>query len=331
MRRGLSGRADRLARLCERALTLVEASLEEADQHYEQLLRARDRYREQREQTERRRKDLERKQAELREEQHRTELRRTEINHELARVADRLRDELGTTPDEVLATYPGSDGEERRELEERAAQLTERIEALGTVNPLAPDEYEQFKDRCDYLSAQLEDIKASRRDLARVIRAVDERIEEVFADAFADVSAAFAEVFAILFPGGRGRLVLTDPNDLQKTGIEVQARPAGKKVSRLSLLSGGERALASLALLFAIFRARPSPFYVLDEVEAALDDINLARLLSLFESFRERSQLLVVTHQKPTMEIADVLYGITMGNDGVSTVIAERSPAAARD
>ena len=157
-----------------------------------------------------------------------------------------------------------------------------------------------------------------------VIAGVDDRILGVFTEAFADVEREFSEVFATLFPGGEGRLLLTDPNDLLTTGVEVEARPPGKKVKRLSLLSGGEKSLTAVAMLVAIFRARPSPFYVMDEVEAALDDVNLGRLIGLFEQLRTQSQLIVVTHQKPTMEIADALYGVSMQGDGITTVISQR-------
>ena len=153
---------------------------------------------------------------------------------------------------------------------------------------------------------------------------VDEKILQVFAEAYADVEREFVEVFATLFPGGEGRLVLTDPSDMLATGIDVEARPPGKKVKRLSLLSGGEKSLTAIAMLVAIFRARPSPFYVMDEVEAALDDTNLRRLISLFEMLRDRSQLIVITHQKPTMEVADALYGVSMRGDGITQVISQR-------
>jgi chromosome segregation protein len=156
-----------------------------------------------------------------------------------------------------------------------------------------------------------------------VVKDVDARILEVFAGAYADTAQEFEQVFPVLFPGGEGRLVLTDPEDLLTTGVEVEARPPGKKIKRLSLLSGGERSLTAVATLVAIFRARPSPFYVLDEVEATLDDVNLQRLLSLLVELREKSQLIVITHQKRTMEIADALYGVTMRN-GVTEVISQR-------
>jgi chromosome segregation protein len=200
---------------------------------------------------------------------------------------------------------------------------------LGRVNPLALEEFAALEERYKFLSTQLEDLKDTRRDLLTVVREVDDKILEVFTTAYHDVAREFEVVFDTLFPGGDGRLVLTDPDDMLTTGIEVEARPPGKKVKRLSLLSGGERSLTAMALLVAIFRARPSPFYVLDEIEAALDDVNLRRLISLLEELRATSQLIVITHQKPTMEVADALYGVTMRGDGITTVISQRLRAAA--
>src|SRR5262249_20101416 len=171
---------------------------------------------------------------------------------------------------------------------------------------------------------QVEDAKKTRRDLLTVVKEVDDRVQQVFTSAFADTAAEFEQIFARLFPGGEGRLVLTEPDDMLATGIDVEARPPGKKVKRLSLLSGGERSLTAIAFLLAIFKARPSPFYVLDEVEAALDDTNLQRLLEIFEELRGASQLIIVTHQKRTMEVADALYGTSMQGDGVATVVSER-------
>jgi len=180
-----------------------------------------------------------------------------------------------------------------------------------------------MEERFKFLSDQLEDLKATRRDLLTVVKDVDDRILEVFTEAYHDTAREFEQVFAVLFPGGEGRLVLTDPDDMLTTGIEVEARPPGKKIKRLSLLSGGERSLTAVALLCAIFRARPSPFYIMDEVEAALDDVNLGRLITLFEQLREKSQLIIITHQKRTMEVADALYGVTM-RAGVTEVISQR-------
>ena len=199
------------------------------------------------------------------------------------------------------------------------------------MNPRALEEFSALEERYRFLSTQLEDLKNTRRDLLTVVREVDDKILEVFAQAYGDVAREFETVFATLFPGGEGRLVLTDPSDMLTTGIEVEARPPGKKVKRLSLLSGGERSLTAMALLVAIFRARPSPFYVLDEIEAALDDVNLRRLISLLEELRAASQLIVITHQKPTMEVADALYGVSMRGDGITTVISQRLRVAAED
>lgn len=208
--------------------------------------------------------------------------------------------------------------------ERRAKRAEKDLATLGKVNPLALEEFAALEERYNFLATQLEDVKSARKDLLDVVAEVDARILQVFTDAYADVEREFVEVFAKLFPGGEGRLLLTDPSDMLTTGIEVEARPPGKKVKRLSLLSGGEKSLTAVALLVSIFRARPSPFYVMDEVEAALDDTNLRRLIGLFEQLREKSQLIVITHQKPTMEIADALYGVSMRGDGITQVISQR-------
>jgi chromosome segregation protein len=212
-----------------------------------------------------------------------------------------------------------------RPTQERRAKRAEReLAELGRVNPLALEEFAALEERYNFLSTQLEDVKAARKDLLGVVADVDARILQVFSDAFADVEREFRTVFTSLFPGGEGRLRLTDPDDMLTTGIEVEARPPGKKITRLSLLSGGEKALTAVAMLVAIFRARPSPFYIMDEVEAALDDVNLNRLLGLFEQLRAQSQIIIITHQKPTMEVADALYGVTMQGDGITAVISQR-------
>jgi chromosome segregation protein len=212
-----------------------------------------------------------------------------------------------------------------RPTQERRAKRAEReLAELGRVNPLALEEFAALEERYNFLSTQLEDVKGARKDLLDVVADVDARIVEVFAEAYVDVEREFRTVFETLFPGGEGRLLLTNPDDMLTTGIELEARPPGKKIKRLSLLSGGEKSLAAIAMLVAIFRARPSPFYVMDEVEAALDDANLRRLLTLFGQLRTQSQLLVITHQKPTMEVADALYGVTMRDDGITTVISQR-------
>ena len=212
-----------------------------------------------------------------------------------------------------------------REAQEKRLRSAERkLAALGRVNPLALEEYAALEERHAFLTTQLEDLKASKRDLLDIVREIDERVEQAFVSAFHDTATQFEAVFSRLFPGGEGRLLLTDPGNMLTTGLEVEARPPGKKIKRLSLLSGGERSLVAVALLVAIFKARPSPFYIMDEVEAALDDANLGRLLTLFEELRDSSQLIVITHQKKTMEIADALYGVTMRGDGVTTVVSQR-------
>jgi chromosome segregation protein len=212
----------------------------------------------------------------------------------------------------------------RAEQERRAAAAQRQLDQLGKVNPLALEEFAALEERHTFLATQLEDIKKTRRDLLTVVKEVDDRVQQVFAAAFEDTAREFEDIFGRLFPGGQGRLVLTEPDDMLATGIDFEARPPGKKVKRLSLLSGGERSLTAIAFLVAIFKARPSPFYVLDEVEAALDDTNLQRLLHIFEELRASSQLIIVTHQKRTMEVADALYGISMRGDGVSSVVSQR-------
>jgi chromosome segregation protein len=200
---------------------------------------------------------------------------------------------------------------------------------MGPINPLAVEQHAALQERHAFLEAQLEDVRGARRELAKVIKAVDAEIVEVFAAAYADVADNFEKLFATLFPGGEGRLKLTEPDYLLETGIEIEARPSGKNLRRLSLLSGGERSLAAMAFLFAVFRARPSPFYMLDEVEAALDDVNLHRFLDLIREFRDEAQLLIVSHQKRTMEAGDCLYGVTMAPGASSRVVSERVTAPA--
>ena len=292
---------------------------------------------------------------------HRDEVARAEQRLRIEALRARSLDELGVDPDLLIEEYgpqqpvpggvpgnasgsasgsasgaaPGPPGQtrpyDRAEQEKRLRRAARDLAELGRVNPLALEEFAALEERHRFLSTQLEDLRATRRDLLNIIGEVDERVEQVFTAAFRDTAAQFEGVFARLFPGGEGRLVLTDPGDMLTTGIEIEARPPGKKVKRLSLLSGGERSLTAVALLVAIFKARPSPFYVMDEVEAALDDTNLGRLLVLLEELRESSQLVVITHQKRTMEVADALYGVTMSGDGVTTVISQRlrEPASA--
>ena len=260
---------------------------------------------------------------------HRDEVARAEQRLRIEALEVRAVEEHAVPLDSLLSDYGpdalvGEQPYDRAAQEKRAATADRALALLGRVNPLALEEYTALEERSAFLTTQLEDLRNTRRDLLTVVKDVDDRIHDVFAAAFEDTAREFVDVFATLFPGGEGRLVLTEPDDLLATGIEVMARPAGKKVSRLSLLSGGERSLTAIALLVAIFRARPSPFYVLDEVEAALDDRNLGRLLGALEGLRQSSQLIVITHQKRTMEIADSLYGVTMRGDGVSTVVSQR-------
>ena len=237
---------------------------------------------------------------------------------------DTLVPMLPLDPDQVEKAAAAEPSAYVRAEQERAlAKAQKDLEKLGRVNPLALEEHEALASRHKFLVDQVQDLKQSKADLLRIVQDVDRLVEEAFASAFAETREQFEHVFGVLFPGGQGDLVLTDPDDMLTTGIEIEARPAGKKVKRLSLLSGGERSLAAIAFLVAIFKARPSPFYVMDEVEAALDDMNLTRLLAIFKELQETSQLIVITHQKRTMEIADALYGVTM-RDGVTTVVSQR-------
>jgi chromosome segregation protein len=276
---------------------------------------------------------------------HRDEMARTQQRMRLEQLGERALEELGLDVESLIAEYgpdqlvppsipvPGEDQDiqlpepvpyNREEQQKRLRSAERSMAMLGKVNPLALEEYSAMEERHKFLTEQLEDLKKTRRDLLDIVREVDERVEQVFTEAWNDVRVAFEDVFSRLFPGGEGRLILTEPGDMLSTGVEVEARPPGKKVKRLSLLSGGERSLVAVAFLVALFKARPSPFYILDEVEAALDDTNLGRLLEIYEELRENSQLLVITHQKRTMEIGDALYGVTMRGDGVSTVISQR-------
>ena len=259
----------------------------------------------------------------------RVELERAEARLRLETAVEALRRELECEPDDAVAA-PCPELPPGIPAPARVRELDRELRLMGPVNPLALEELAAIEERDRFLAEQLEDVRSARRELGRVIRAVDEEIVGVFTQAFADVARHFESLFTMLFPGGTGRLSLVDPEDLLSTGIEIEARPAGRNVRRLSLLSGGERSLVALAFLFAVFRSRPSPFYVMDEVEAALDDVNLHRFLDLVEEFRADAQLIVVSHQKRTMEAADVLYGVTMQPGGASKVVSKRmgSPSA---
>ena len=275
---------------------------------------------------------------------HRDEVARAQQTAKIEQLQQRAVEELGIDPEVLVEEYgphqpvpyvPGPDDDPDAELpeptpyvraeQEKRLRTAERgLKALGRVNPLALEEFAALEERHTFLTTQLEDLRQSKKDLLDIVAEVDQRVEQVFGEAFRDTAEQFEGVFSRLFPGGEGRLTLTDPSDLLTTGIEVEARPPGKKVKRLSLLSGGERSLVAVALLVSIFKARPSPFYIMDEVEAALDDTNLGRLITLFEELRGSSQLIVITHQKKTMEIADALYGVSMRGDGITTVVSQR-------
>ncbi|WP_149549942.1 AAA family ATPase [Streptomyces marokkonensis] len=280
---------------------------------------------------------------------HRGEVLGAEKRLRMEQLETRALEELGVEPAGLVSEYgphqpvppsPPAEGEQlpedpdhprnrprpfvRAEQEKRLKAAERAYQQLGKVNPLALEEFAALEERHQFLSEQLEDLKKTRADLLQVVKEVDERVEQVFTEAYRDTAREFEGVFSRLFPGGEGRLVLTDPDNMLTTGVDVEARPPGKKVKRLSLLSGGERSLTAVAMLVSIFKARPSPFYVMDEVEAALDDTNLQRLIRIMQELQEASQLIVITHQKRTMEVADALYGVSMQGDGVSKVISQR-------
>ncbi|MFD7228301.1 AAA family ATPase [Streptomyces sp. NPDC059881] len=280
---------------------------------------------------------------------HRGEVLGAEKRLRIEQLETRALEELGVEPaglvseygpDQLVPPSPPAEGEElpedpehprnqprpfaRAEQEKRLKSAERAYQQLGKVNPLALEEFAALEERHKFLSEQLEDLKKTRADLLQVVKEVDERVEQVFTEAYRDTAREFEGVFSRLFPGGEGRLILTDPDNMLTTGVDVEARPPGKKVKRLSLLSGGERSLTAVAMLVSIFKARPSPFYVMDEVEAALDDTNLQRLIRIMQELQESSQLIVITHQKRTMEVADALYGVSMQGDGVSKVISQR-------
>ncbi len=271
----------------------------------------------------RERADAERQLEQVREKAHRLDIEEAEAKLRLETAIETLRRDLEIEP-EIAEKAEAPPVPEGTTPAGRARELERELRMLGPINPLALEEYTELLQRHTFLEEQLEDVRSTRRDLGRIIKAVDQEIQSVFAGAYADVSANFTELFATLFPGGVGTLPLTDPDDLLATGIEIEAKPSGKNVKKLSLLSGGERSLTALAFLFAVFRSRPSPFYVMDEVEAALDDINLHRFLGLVAEFRKEAQLLIVSHQKRTMEAGDSLLGVSMQPGGSSKVITER-------
>lgn len=333
------------------ALQLIEKSIERATTERDLTLSQRDRHAQELAQL---RLDVAGRDEELRgltDKMHSRELDLTSVGALVAQLEQRAIDEYSLATDELLEQFgphlatphyqlpksriavdeelevPDMDGVrafDRDYLEDVHERAVKALAGLGKVNPLALEEYSALEERHKFLSEQLADLKKSREDLLELVNDIDTKVQQVFASAFDDTASQFARIFPRLFPGGEGAMFLTDPEDLLNTGIEIEARPAGKKVKRLSLLSGGERSLTAIAMLVSIFKARPSPFYVMDEVEAALDDVNLGRLLGVFKELQEDSQLIVITHQKRTMEIADALYGVSMQGDGISAVMSQK-------
>lgn len=341
--------ADAVARGARQLLAHVEVSLVRAQEERAAAERAKE-VRERELTAERGQgRDLKAELDKLTDSVHRGEVLGAEKRLRIEQLESKALEELGVEPaglvsdygpDQLVPPSPAAEGEElpedpehprnrpvpyvRGEQEKRLRSAERAYQQLGKVNPLALEEFAALEERHKFLSEQLEDLKKTRADLLQVVKEVDERVEQVFTEAYRDTAREFEGVFSRLFPGGEGRLILTDPDNMLATGVDVEARPPGKKVKRLSLLSGGERSLTAVALLVSIFKARPSPFYVMDEVEAALDDTNLQRLIRIMEELQEASQLIVITHQKRTMEVADALYGVSMQGDGVSKVISQR-------
>ncbi|MGH9206187.1 MAG: AAA family ATPase, partial [Acidimicrobiales bacterium] len=271
----------------------------------------------------RQRSEAERHLSALRERMQRAEIEEAELRLRQEASVEAVRRDLAAEPEEAMES-PAPELPDGTAAPERSRELERELRLMGPVNPLALEELSALAERSSLLERQLEDVRSARRDLAKVIHAVDAEIVDVFASAYADVADHFGALCSTLFPGGSGQLRLTDPTNLLETGIEIEAHPPGRNIRRLALLSGGERSLVALAFLFAVFRSRPSPFYMLDEVEAALDDVNLHRFLDLLHDFREEAQLIVVSHQKRTMEAADCLFGVTMQGGGSTKVVSER-------
>lgn len=341
--------AEAVASGARQLLAHVEVSLVRADEERTAAEAAKARREQELAQARNQGRDLKAELDKLTDSVHRGEVLGAEKRMRIEQLETKALEELGVEPAGLIADYgpdqlvPPSlpaEGEElpedpehprnqpkpyvRAEQEKRLKAAERAYQQLGKVNPLALEEFAALEERHKFLSEQLEDLKKTRADLLQVVKEVDERVEQVFTEAYRDTAREFEGVFSRLFPGGDGRLILTDPDNMLTTGVDVEARPPGKKVKRLSLLSGGERSLTAVALLVSIFKARPSPFYVMDEVEAALDDTNLQRLIRIMQELQEASQLIVITHQKRTMEVADALYGVSMQGDGVSKVISQR-------
>ncbi|MEO9180791.1 MAG: AAA family ATPase, partial [Acidimicrobiales bacterium] len=315
---------ERLAEMVSRSSEEIRISQEALDSTYREQLEASRAGAERLEVVRRARKEADARLMELGDVVRRGEIEQAELVVKIANLDEMIRRDLGIEPRDlgVVATPELPEGVS---LEQRVGELEARITSLGPINPLALDELASLEERYKDLDAQVADVRHARRELQEVIRALDQEIMETFSSAVIDVNEHFSALIAMLFPGGQGRLILTEPEDPLNTGVEIEVRPLGRNVRRLSLLSGGERSMAALAFLFAVFRSRPSPFYMMDEVEAALDDVNLQRFLSLVDEFRHEAQLLIVTHQKRTMEAADALYGVTMGPGASSKVISQRA------
>ena len=314
---------ERLAALVTRASNEIRTSQEAMDSTYREQLEASRAGAERLEEVRRARSNAERRLSELSELVRSREIEQAELAIKTTNLHELIQRDLGIFAHE-LGTPTHIDLPEGVSLEQRVGELEARITSLGPINPLALEELTALEERYKELDAQVTDVRNARRELQEVIRAVDKEIMETFSSAAADVNEHFSTLISSLFPGGHGRLVLTDPEDPLNTGVEIELRPMGQNVRRMSLLSGGQRSIAALAFLFAIFRSRPSPFYMLDEVEAALDDVNLQRFLGLVDEFRDEAQLLIVTHQKRTMESADALYGVTMVPGSSSKVVSQR-------
>ncbi|MGW1955593.1 chromosome segregation protein SMC [Streptomyces sp. NPDC001920] len=341
--------AEAVASGARQLLAHVEVSLARADEERTAADAAKARREQELAQARTRGRDLKAELDKLTDSVHRGEVLGAEKRLRIEQLETKALEELGVEPAGLVSEYGphqlvppslAAEGEQlpedpehprnqprpfvRAEQEKRLKAAERAYQQLGKVNPLALEEFAALEERHKFLSEQLEDLKKTRADLLQVVKEVDERVEQVFTEAYRDTAREFEGVFSRLFPGGDGRLILTDPDNMLTTGVDVEARPPGKKVKRLSLLSGGERSLTAVALLVSIFKARPSPFYVMDEVEAALDDTNLQRLIRIMQELQEASQLIVITHQKRTMEVADALYGVSMQGDGVSKVISQR-------
>ncbi len=357
-RKAQAAKAQRVEQAAERVLRFIELSLTMAGQERDELSVKKSELEELLGSNRTEAEQLSAELTRLADAVHRDEVLRAELRIKIENLETKSLEDLGYTPDFLIANFGpdqlipeaadpddkwaelrvsvdeegaviGTKPFDRVEQEKRLKKAERDLAALGKVNPLALEEFAALEERHKFLAGQLEDLKKSRGDLQQIIKDVDSHVERVFTEAYNDTAVQFKRIFDRLFPGGEGQLVLTDPENMLTTGIEVEARPAGKKIKRLSLLSGGERSLTAVALLVAIFKARPSPFYVMDEVEAALDDMNLGRLITIFEELRESSQLIIITHQKKTMEVADALYGVTMRGDGVSTVISQKMDRSA--